>query len=313
MPLIFWIYFWIAIAAVAVLLYRKYIPKKLNVKGKNFVITGASSGLGLAIAQLALDGGAAKVTLIARGEKGLQDAAASLKHTDDQEIQLLTADVTNEDSVKGAFEQIDKIDFLFPNAGFALPAMFEDTTVDSMKRHINVNYLGAATTTKYAAPKMNPGSHVSYSGSVCSLISFSGYAAYSPSKYALRGLADTLRNELKSQGISAHIAFCSSMDTPGFKKENEVKPASCAAIEGTAHTFTPRMIAEKIFRGIALGDYIIVMEPLVWFISAMGCGITQQNNIFLELLVAPFLPVIRFGSKVYIDLLGRKKTKAKTD
>jgi short-subunit dehydrogenase len=206
------------------------------------------------------------------------------------------------------------IDFLFVNAGFAKPGLLSEMTSSDLLGQLKVNYAGAVCTTRLAHDLMNRGGHITYSGSVCSVLSFAGYSGYGPSKYAVRGLAETLRNELKSAKLNVHIALLSPVDTPGLKRENETKPSVCRDIEGTATLMSPDEVAEMILRGIDRGDYCIVMELLSWLMVELNCGIIPCNNIFLSLLVAPFLPVIRWGAVKYIDFLARHPTAhAKSD
>jgi len=234
------------------------MTKPIDMKGKTVVITGGSSGVGLALAQNFLDRGASKIALIARSKEGLDRAISSLKKDDSQIVKGFTGDVSNYDNLSETFksvhEFIDTIDFLFANAGYAKPGLLSEMDGEILSKQINTNFLGAAYTTRLALPYLKKGSHVNYSGSVCSVFSFAGYSAYGPSKYALRGFAETLRNELKSSGIHVHMSIFSTVDTPGLKHENESKPDVCAKIEGTANIFTPKQIADKVLQGIDRGD-----------------------------------------------------------
>jgi hypothetical protein len=100
----------------------------------------------------------------------------------------------------------------------------------------------------------------------------------------------------------------SPIDTPGLKRENETKPPVCRDIEGTATLMSSDDVAGQLLRGMDRGDYSIVTELLAWLILELGCGIAPSNNIFLSLLIAPFLPVIRWGALKYIDFLARNPT-----
>jgi len=279
-------------------------------KDKHIVITGGSSGLGIAIAQECLNRGATCISLIARNSNSLNQAMGSLKIKSHQKIQCYSADVSNYDSVQEVFNRIAEqkipIDFLFANAGFAKPGLFTEMKRGDFTSHIDVNYLGAAYTAQFARPLMSKGSHIIFSGSVCSLMSFAGYGGYGPSKYALKALADTLRNELKSENINVHLLVISPMDSPGYKVECQTKPEVCAAIEGTATLFTPEQIAQKVMTGIAHGNFLITMEFISWLIAQMSYGVSPPDNLFAQLLIAPFVPIVRFGTILYIDFIARK-------
>jgi 3-dehydrosphinganine reductase len=282
---------------------------------KNVVITGGSSGVGLALAQECLDRGASTVILIARSQSGLDTGIASLTFTRSQRVIGIAADVSVESSIRAAFSHVvdncQSIDFVFANAGFAEPGLFREIEPQSLVNQMNVNYMGAAFTAFFALPLLAPGAHITFSGSVCSVLSFAGFSGYGPTKYALRGLAETLRNELKGSRIQIHLAVLSPIDTPGLARENEMKPEVCSAIEGTAALFSPREAAQAILRGIDNGDFVIVMEFLAWIIVEINCGIIPSSNVWASLLVAPFLPVIRSGAMKYIDFLATRKAQSR--
>ena len=307
--MIFTIYIIILILAILFILYRTFSNKLPDMKDKHIVITGGSSGLGIAIAQEALNLGASRISLIARNIKNLNETLKILKYNEKQHIEIYSADVTNYESIQNVFEEIKKsnipIDYLFANAGFAKPGLFLEMNQKDFNSHIDVNYLGAAYTTKFCYPLMSKNSHIIYSGSVCSIMSFAGYAGYSPSKYALKGLADTVRNEFKSNKINTHLLIISPMDSPGYKNECLTKPEVCSNIEGTATLFTPEQITKKTFKGIANNDFIITMEFLSWILTQISYGISPPENLFAQLLIAPFIPLIRYIAVFYIDFLSR--------
>lgn len=277
-------------------------------KGKHVVITGGSSGLGIALGKEAFNNGAAHVTLIARKQEQLEAASAKIPHKEDQAIHIISADVTNVESLQNAFNQIKdlglKIDYLFPNAGYARPGEFDQLPIEEFKNLMNVNGIGAILSTRMAYPLLNEGAHITFSGSICSLLTFSGYAAYGPSKFALKGFADTIRNEFSHKSIHVHMGIYSSMDSPGFAIENKYKPTACAAIEGTANLFSPETIAKYVYWGINRNDYFIYTEILTFFIINVSYGIAPSNNIFADLFFAPFVPIIRYFTVKYIDGLA---------
>ncbi|KAK8866941.1 3-dehydrosphinganine reductase [Tritrichomonas musculus] len=319
MNIILEIYIVIAILAILLFIFRHFYPGKTHMENANVVITGGSSGVGLAVAQECLDRGAHKVVLIARNREGLEKASQTLKYDkSNQEVITYSADVSNWESIKSAFDNIKEsvktINYLFANAGFSKPGLFQDTTDDDFKKHIGVDYLGAAYTSRLALPMMQKGSHMTYSGSVCSIFTFAGYSAYGSAKYAIRGLAETLRNELRSSHINVHMGILSTVDTPGLKRENEFKPDVCSAIEGTATVFPPSYIAKMLLKGIDRNDYYITMEFLSWIMAEIGFGICPTSNIFMQLIFAPFIPLIRFGALIYVDVLARNPLpKVKSD
>ncbi len=115
-----------------------------------------------------------------------------------------------------------------------------------------VNFFGSLYSIQAALPtleRQHQGQIVLIS-SGAGLIGIYGYTAYAPSKFALRGLAESLRGELKTKGITVSIVYPPDTDTPQLAKENETKPPETKAITQTAATWTALAVAQSILRGI---------------------------------------------------------------
>jgi len=155
----------------------------------------------------------AHVVLIARTRSKLVGAVEALKITsfdDKQIISYVAADCSKFEAISKAIEEVRKIvpghpeiDFLVTCAGTSYPGYFLDQPVETFEKTMSVNYMGSLNTIKAVAPfmvKERDGSILCIA-SACAVSSFIGYASYSPSKYALRGLCDAIRNELSGFGI----------------------------------------------------------------------------------------------------------------
>lgn len=86
-------------------------------------------------------------------------------------------------------------------------------------------------------------------GSTVSHMSFVGFAPYAPGKYALKGLAESLRSEGLLYGIDVHIFFAPTMDSPGLKEENRLKPKVTVAIEEGDDVVSCEAAAASLVRG----------------------------------------------------------------
>jgi short-subunit dehydrogenase len=181
----------------------------LDFKDKVFLITGASSGIGAALAK-ELDYRGAKLVLCARRLERLQTLALELKHA-----VAVGCDVRKKEDLKRAnllaLERFGKIDGVIANAGFGVAADFEDLTLEDYRNQFETNLFGVLGTA-YACLeelKKTKGSFVLI-GSVAGYIALPGISAYAMSKFAVRALAESLTHELAPAGISVVLI------SPGF-------------------------------------------------------------------------------------------------
>lgn len=167
---------------------------------KNILITGCSSGIGLETAKL-LDASGIKVYATARKQEDVE----KLKELG---LKAFLLDVTNEKHIKTILEQIfsidGKIDAVFNNAGFGQPGAVEDIILPVLREQFETNVFGMHEVTRQTLPYMRKqgyGKIIQHS-SVLGIISLKFRGAYNCSKYAIEGLADTLRLELSNTNIS---------------------------------------------------------------------------------------------------------------
>jgi short-subunit dehydrogenase len=166
----------------------------------NIVITGCSTGIGLATAHY-LKAQEIKVYPTARTQKEVDalnalgfEHAMLLDVTKHTQITSVIARVLKEDG---------KIDVWFNNAGYGQPGMIEDLPTRALKEQFETNVFGLHECTRQIIPVMRKqgyGKIIQHS-SVLGLISLAGRGAYNASKYAIEGLTDTLRLELQGSGI----------------------------------------------------------------------------------------------------------------
>ncbi|PIE23749.1 MAG: short chain dehydrogenase [Planctomycetota bacterium] len=187
----------------------------MNRKAQVFVITGASSGIGAALARAAYAGGA-RVVLAARRLKRLRELCAELDPSGER-CMALGCDVTQDEDVQrlvaATLERFARLDVLIANAGFGVSAPFDQLELEDYRRQLETNLYGVLRCAKAALPALRQSRGVlALMGSVCGYLSMPGVTPYSVSKYALRALAEGLGCELEKEGVRVlHIA-------PGFVK-----------------------------------------------------------------------------------------------
>ena len=219
-------------------------------KDKVVIVTGASSGIGLAAAKLFGSYGA-KVVMAARSLEKMEAMAPEVG----EQVLCVRCDVSVEEDCKALVEKtvarFGRIDILVNNAGLSMRAMFKDLDLVVIKRLMDVNFWGTVFCTKYALPYL-----LEARGQVVGVISIAGYSAlparcaYSSSKYAIRGLLDTLRIEHLKDGLNV-LVFA-----PGYTESN-VRNAALVA-DGSAQGKTPLeegklMSAERCAEYLAKG------------------------------------------------------------
>ncbi len=238
----------------------------MDVSQKKVLITGGSSGIGLALAKALAQQGA-HICLLARDEKKLAAALEDVKKmaaAPDQKMEVISCDIRD-------YEKLDQMlqawcdregvpDMVINSAGVTYPGYFEDIEIDRFKWLMDINYFGTLHTIKILAPKMmNRGSGAIINiSSQAGFIGVFGYSGYSASKYAVRGLSDVLRAELKPHGIQVAIVFPPDTQTPQLAFEAPLKPFETKEIAESSGVMTADQVAQAILRGINKGRYVII-------------------------------------------------------
>lgn len=171
-----------------------------DLKGRRILITGASSGIGRALAEQ-LAGAGARLMLAARSAEKLRDLAASLAQRDTEAIAMPT-DVTRDDDRQRLLAEVEErwqgLDALVNNAGIGSWAHFADSSEAVLRRIMEVNFFAPAELVRLALPLLERGRQpaVVNVASMCGRKAMPGWSEYSASKYALCGLTEALRGEL---------------------------------------------------------------------------------------------------------------------
>jgi short-subunit dehydrogenase len=237
-------------------------------KDKVVVITGASSGIGLAAAEEFAAKGA-DVVLAARNMEKLNEVVHSLQAKySGQKFLAVATNVQEEGDCKNLINRtvdaFGKIDILVNNAGISMRAMFRDLDLQVIKNLMDVNFWGTVYCTKYALPYL-----LKAKGSVVGVISIAGFkglparTGYSASKFAIYGFLDTLRVEHLHDGLHVMIF------APGFTTSNIRNVALTA--DGSKQGETPRdeakmmsaqEVARRMVKGIKNRKSQIILTPI---------------------------------------------------
>ncbi|WP_316765531.1 SDR family oxidoreductase [Pedobacter frigiditerrae] len=266
----------------------------MDFKNKVVVITGASSGIGKALAEELAKRGA-NVVLGARQYVTLCEITAELEAKYQVKALAVQCDVSKESDcemlVKQTLITFGKIDVLINNAGLSMRALFNDVDLSVLKNLMDVNFWGTVYCTKYALPEI-----LKTKGSIVAVSSIAGYrglpgrTGYSASKFAMNGFMESLRTENLKTGVHVMVAC------PGFTTSN-IRVAALAK-DGSAHgetsmeegkMMTSEAVAAIISDGIAERKRTLIM-------TGQGKLAVWVNKLFPA-----------FADKKVFDLFAKEK------
>ncbi|RZK57979.1 MAG: SDR family oxidoreductase [Pedobacter sp.] len=250
----------------------------MSFKNKVVIITGASSGIGKALAEELAKRGA-NVVLGARQYVTLCEITAELEQKYGIKALAVQADVSKEEDCEMLIKQtlitFGKIDVLINNAGLSMRALFSDLDLSVLKNLMDVNFWGTVYCTKYALPEI-----LKTKGSVVGVSSIAGYrglpgrTGYSSSKFAMNGFMEALRTELLKTGVHVMVAC------PGFTTSN-IRVAALAK-DGNVHGETSMeegkmMSAEEVAEIISDG---ILNRKRTLIMTGQGKLAVWMNKLF---------------------------------
>lgn len=188
-----------------------------TLEGKVAVITGGSSGIGLATAKLFRDSGA-KVAISGRNQKSLDDAIKELGAG----VVAVRSDVSKLSDLDTLFnlvvKKLGRIDVLFANAGIAKFALVSDVSEDAYDETFDINVKGVFFTIQKAIPHLNDNASIILNTSFVNQAGVPTTSVYAASKAAVRSLARGISSELASRGIRVNVVSPGPIATPIYGK-----------------------------------------------------------------------------------------------
>ncbi|KAG9037051.1 3-dehydrosphinganine reductase [Tulasnella sp. JGI-2019a] len=269
---------------------------KWNPNGKHCYVTGGSSGLGLEVA-INLTKKGAHVSIVARNVEVLAAALKTLEShrvSPDQRLAMYSFPLnTGEGSAAALHAACEPfggrvVDAAFLCAGSSQPDWFvnmdEAALLKGMEQGYWVQAFSALEIVKLTAQQEFKGGKIVFVGSTLSYMSFAGFASYAPAKHALRGLADTLRNELLLYSTSVHILGAPTMNSPGYVNEMKTKPRIVAEIEGEdGHPMDK--VAETLVSDVARGRNHIAHDLITDLFRVSTRGSAPQHNFVMDAIL----------------------------
>jgi 3-dehydrosphinganine reductase len=221
-----------------------YYHKKLA------LVTGGSSGIGLALAEGLAEKGA-NVIIMARREEQLNQAIVKIeskRKNDNQCFGLMQVDVANKDAVAQAAKEFISThgapDFIFNSAGVCRPGHVQELDLELFHWMMDINYFGTVNIIKSFLPGMihRHSGHVINISSMAGFLGGYGYSAYGPSKFAVRGFSDVPPD----------------VDTPSLEGEKPYQPEVLVELSKTSGLMSAKQVAADILKMAARGRYLIL-------------------------------------------------------
>jgi short-subunit dehydrogenase len=233
---------------------------KRRVAGSRMLVTGASSGIGRALAEHAARRGA-RVVLAARSEDAINQLADSLRR-DGHEVVAVCADVTRDEDrrrmLDAAVRHFGGLDVLVNNAGILATGHFADAAPERLRQIMETNFFAAAELSRLTVPQLRHGNRPIIVN-IASITGRRGVPArpeYSASKFALIGLSEALRAELAKDGIDVLVVSPCFVNT---ELERRMLESKARREWDDRKLISPDFVAEQTLRAIELGKHEITI------------------------------------------------------
>jgi len=231
----------------------------LRLQGARALLTGASGGIGAAIAR-ELSAQGARVLLSARREDALAELAAELPG----EAEVLPADLAEPQAPAELVARAGRVDVLVANAALPASGPLDDFTPEQIDRAIAVNLRAPVQLARALGPAMveRGSGHLIFVGSLSGKVASVGSALYSATKFGLRGLAAGMHEDLYGSGVGVTLV------SPGFVSEAGMFAEAGVDLPRGVSMVSPGEVARAVVRGVQEGRREIDVAPL-----AMRAGV----------------------------------------
>ncbi|KAI3743506.1 hypothetical protein L1987_61216 [Smallanthus sonchifolius] len=270
-------------------------PIKIPIKSRHVFITGGSSGIGLALARQAAAEGA-RVTILARDLNKLEKAKNSIRLSTGIDVNIVSVDVCDFQAVKEAVENAGPIDVLVCNQGVFVAQEIVNQDVKEIRGMIDVNLIGTINLVRAALPGMKNRSDrkpvsIAFMSSQAGQVGIYGYAAYSASKFGLRGLAEALQQEVIADDIHVSLIYPPETKTPGLAKARKTMSRLTSIITASSSEMEADEVAKKALNGIKSGCFSITCNLVGLLLSIATSGLSPQRSYLMA-----FVEVITVGA-----------------
>jgi short-subunit dehydrogenase len=258
---------------------------KREIKNSRAIVTGASSGIGNALALELVRNGAAVIALARREDRlrQLADKVAAMDRT----IEIVAGDISDPETRKQVLDvaqsKFGGLDILVNNAGIGATGLFEDSNPERLRRVMEVNFFSLVEMTRSALPMLKRGEKPIVVN-VSSILGHRGVphnSEYCASKFAVQGFSEAIRAELTKSGIDVLVVSPGTTETEFFDK----------VIENTSEPNWPKHkavsaehVAAQIVRAMRQGRHEII--PYRW--GRVLCWLNRLSPTFVDRMMAKY-------------------------
>lgn len=304
----------VAIVAAYAIMGLMSRTNQFTVANRTVIVTGASQGLGLAIArQLSAKG--ADVVIVAQNVSKLENALETVRNAAAnpaiQKFLYLSFDLRLPGSAAAILAKVtdwnngEPPDVVFNCAGNCIPSFFASSSIETLREQMDTlywscTYMAHATLQHWLRPvdKADQKSydtrprHLIFTSSVLAFMPLAGYAPYNPAKAAMRTLADTLNQEVQvyngarkhaepgpAAEIKVHAIYPMGILSPGFDTEQKLKPALTRNLEEDDKPQQPEDLASTVISELEAGKYMITASLTGHIMKGWGMGGSQRVGI----------------------------------
>ena len=248
----------------------------IDLTGKTVAITGASQGIGKAIAEIFAESGA-EVVLLSRNSSKLEENIKELMSKNKKtKASYYILDISNPNQVEKTFKEIGQVDFLINNAGVHFTSSVQDMDIKKWKELLDINLNGAMYCSKAVLTNMKKNSwgKIINISSVCGKLGYSHESAYCASKFALIGFTQSLAQEVARHNITVN-AIC-----PGWTETKMAKDILGDETYAKLHGMPLEKLEEYSIEAVPIGRYVEPREVgylTLYLASDYANAITGQS------------------------------------
>jgi NAD(P)-dependent dehydrogenase (short-subunit alcohol dehydrogenase family) len=263
----------------------------VRLDGKVALVTGAASGIGRATA-LAFARAGADLVLCDVNAAGLEETASAARGLG-RDVVARTVDVASREQMRSFAEEVhrahDAVDVLMNNAGVGLGGGFLDTSFEDWDWIVGINFWGVVHGCHFFVPPMvaRRRGHVVNVSSAAGYLATPQLAAYSTTKFAVFGLSEALREELRPHGVGVTVVCPGLINTPittsaRMRGAVSTEAARAALVEiYRRRNYGPERVASSILNAIARNRPVAPVSPEAWtmyILKRLSPGLTARIN-----------------------------------